>query len=151
MTALITHQCFSSCWITFVQHQGHLFLIMPLQWIGWGCTRGWEGTQPCRWPKLTKRDISHYIISCLVVKCSRAVFRELSCLSHGNWLGISLPVGGGEWLCFHHLFCFVCSLSSSNFPLLFKLFLSWPMNFLAFTPPFLLLYLTGGQGWGRVS
>ena len=39
---------------------------------------------------------------------------EIGHLLLGNWLGISLPTAGGEWLLLHHLFCFLSSSSTYN-------------------------------------
>lgn len=49
-----------------------------------------------------------------------------------DWLGMGLPVGGGEWLPVHRLFCYF-------FPWLSKLSLSGPTSFLTFVLPVLSL------------
>lgn len=46
--------------------------------------------------QITKREIPCQIILGLVVKLQESLFREFSYFSHGNWLGISLSVGGGD-------------------------------------------------------
>lgn len=48
-TVLITYWCSSYCWTA---SRPCLFLIVSPQWIDWGWARGWEGTQPVRWPEL---------------------------------------------------------------------------------------------------
>lgn len=69
------------------KHQGRLFLTLFPQWIDGGCARGREGTQPERWPELT-RDTPCLIMVMLSNKMERRGFRWVGHLLFGNWLGI---------------------------------------------------------------
>lgn len=48
----------------------------------------------------------------------------------GNWLGISLPVGGSEWL--HHLFCFLFYFFHFSFIIFYLI--PWDFLLLLFPP-----------------
>lgn len=84
-----------------------------------------------------QRDISHRTTPYLAKKRSGAMFRYFICFLFENWLGINLPMGGGEWWPFHHLlFHFFCFFFQFSFP--------------RFCSSFSLLCLTGNRGgWGR--
>ena len=91
---LITHQCFSYGWAVLTQCQGCRFLC---QWTGWGGQL--EGTQPGHWTPPDQRDVPHHHAQqghCGIVLPNQGLYED--------WLGISLLVGGSEWLPLHHLF-----------------------------------------------
>lgn len=72
-------------------------------------------------------------------KMQESLFREFSYLSQGNWLGISLSVRGGDWLCLHHLSCFVFSLSFFVYFCFLNYFYHYPWVF------WLLLFLSSSS------
>ena len=129
-TVLITQTCFSYCWAVLTQHQGHQFLALPQQWLGWGCTRSWEGTQVGQLAQLTK-EIFH-TIWCHVQqhkpeerrkKEGHSEWRRLSsqgtimcdgALLSWRWLNTSLPVRSGDWIpCFALLVTFALPIKLS--------------------------------------
>lgn len=144
-TILVTQQCFSSLWAAFSQHQGHLSLCPPVIRLG-GCKMlGGNGT--IQMTQITKRHIPCQIILWLVVKCRRAGLGNLATFHMvTGWVSAYL------WEVVIDCVCITCLvLSSLIFPLLllFKLFLSLPISFLALALPFLLPCYTGGQGGGE--
>jgi len=53
-----------------------------------------------------QRDSAHCIASCLAKKGEIGRFKRVNHVLLRNWLGISLFMGGGEWLTMHHLVWF---------------------------------------------
>lgn len=62
-------------------------------------------------------------------------FRAVSHLLLRDWLVVCLPMGGGEWLTLHHLFCYLLLFFHCSFT--YQTSLSWSLSFIAFTLPFL--------------
>lgn len=48
-----------------------LFLTLPWQWAGWGCTRSWEGIQQGQLTPTDQRDIPHHTALCSAIKAGR--------------------------------------------------------------------------------
>lgn len=66
---LVTHQCFGCCWTTLTQHQGFLSQLTQTQRsIGWGCVRGWKGTQLGQLSPAGQRDIPYHTRLCSEIK-----------------------------------------------------------------------------------
>ena len=77
-----TQRCFSSCWAVLNQSQG-LFCFSSHQWGGWGCTRGWEGTQPGQLTPTDQRDIPDHVVSCSAYKAGGRRRRGVDVQSDG--------------------------------------------------------------------
>jgi len=45
-----------------------LVLSLCLQWLDWGCTIGWKGTQPRRCPELTREIFHTILVPCSAIK-----------------------------------------------------------------------------------
>ena len=65
-TVLIILGCFSYCWAVLTHSQG-LFCFSH-QWVGWGCTRSWEGSQLEQLTSNNQRDIPYCTTSCSAYK-----------------------------------------------------------------------------------
>ena len=52
----------------YTQSRSCLLLTPPHQWVGWGCTRSWEGTQPGQLTPTDQRDIPYHMTSCSAYK-----------------------------------------------------------------------------------
>lgn len=92
----------SNTWIMakqcFIQHQGLPFLSeYTVGFVG-----VWEGTQPARWPKLTRGTPCH-IMPCSAIKRG---FRKVTHRLPGYWQCISLLMGGSGFS-LHHMVCFL--------------------------------------------
>ena len=51
--------------------QGFNFPTLPLQRVGWDCTRHWEGTQPGQLTPTDQRDIPYQVTLCSAIKAKR--------------------------------------------------------------------------------
>lgn len=126
-------QCLPGIKATSVSHSAP-----PVNRLGVHKSLGRGTTRQMTWPN--QSDTPCHITSCSAVNQRRAGFEYVRCLLLGRWLGIGLPIGGGEGLPLHPSFWFVqlfFFLSSSASPSVIKLFLSWPMSFLTVSLPFL--------------
>lgn len=117
----------SNTWIMakqcFIQHQGLPFLSeYTVGFVG-----VWEGTQPARWPKLTRGTPCH-IMPCSAIKREKRGFRKVTHRLPGYWQCISLLMGGSG---------FSLSLGLFSFSLLhlLNILLPQPTSFLAFIIP----------------
>ena len=144
---VMTQGSFSCCWAVLTQHQGPLFLTQPCQWVGWGCTRSWEGTHLEQLSLTDQRGVPYHMTSCSPIKLRVRDVGEgwPGLLLHGDWLGIGQLVVSN---CF--LLCYLFFFWDIFFPLLFfspftlKKLLNWlylnPWVFALlpfwFSPPF---------------
>lgn len=126
--------------------------MLPHKQVGWGHRTSWEGTQLKHQTQSDQKDIPYHITSCSAIKEKRGGFRRVSHLLLRNWLGISLPKGGGERLPLHHLFYFLLFFRLINF-ILFNLDTTTPHapSCLTFIPPFFFPYLIKGERNGASS
>lgn len=98
----VTHQCFSSCWTAFAQHQA------PTPVIRQGVCKRLGGNWTMQMTQITKRDIPCQVISWLVVKCRRACLESLVVLHMGTgWVSAYL------WEVVIDCVCITCPVSSS--------------------------------------
>lgn len=102
------------------------FLALQLQ-----VATGWKGTQPSRWPELT-RDVPHQIMPSPQKKGFQVWHIFLM-----NWLVTGPSAGDCAWLPMHHLF-------SSLFPQLLNSFLGIVLSLL---PSFLAFLLSAQRGF----
>lgn len=122
-----------------------LFSTLLTQQAGWGCARGWEGTQPG--PKMS-RGIFLTKLSNKSWEQGHSGLWRLSCQATTTHDGVLLSREGMDisltmkhWM--NSLFSSACA---SSFGSLIKLPFSWPMSFLFFTLPSLSLILLQ-SGW----
>ena len=102
--------------------ESRLFLLLtpPHKWVGWGCTRSWEGTQLGQLTPTDQRAIPYHMTSCSAYKAGeeegRGTFGVMVFVfpSHCyTWwspafleMAEHLPAHGKEWM--NSLFCFAC-------------------------------------------
>lgn len=120
---LITHYCLGCC----LHCQCSRFPTLPPQQLGWSWARELQrdkvGTADPSWPEGCSMPSTIKLFS---KNCSsRRRVGLPSWLLFRDWLGIDLPVWGGEW--FPLIFFFFLF-----FPSPVKLFLSWSMSFHVF-------------------
>jgi len=53
---------------SYTESRPFLLLTPPHQQAGWGCTRGWEGTQLGQLTPKDQRDMPYNMMSCSIVK-----------------------------------------------------------------------------------
>lgn len=91
--------------------------------------------------RTNQKDVPCQTVLHSAIKSEKRGVRDADRPLLGNWLGIPLPLGGGEWLHLHHLSLFSFSLLPS-FPHEFNL----SPRFLAFALPLLFLHPLRGEG-----
>ena len=116
-----------------------LLLTPPCQWVGWGCTRSWEGTQPGQLTLAEQRAIPYCTMSCSAIKAEgkkeeRGMFGVMAFVIPSNrcmWQSPAfletaehLPANGKQWtnsllfFAWEHSFCLPCrtvSISTHEF------------------------------------
>ena len=150
---------------SYTESRPFLLLTPPHQWVGWGCTRSWEGTQLGQLTPADQRDMIPYDVMLSIwssrkkeergdVQSDGGLSSQVTAMCDGallswRWLNTCLPRGSSEWI-----LCFAL-LAWVAFALPIKLSLSQPMSFLTFTLPILSLTPQGGSEraavWGLAA
>jgi len=110
-----------------------LLLTLPWQWVSWGCTSCWKGTQPGQLTPANQRDISHHVMLWSAIKAEgkrrgrggeggemdTVTFSVMAFVFPSNrymWrspvflrMDEHLPADGRQWM--NSLFCFACAHS----------------------------------------
>lgn len=105
--------------------------MLPCQWIGWGCTKSWEGTQPGQLAPAQKSNIPYQygiVLSNKSWEAKKWVMGNKKCLN------ICLPMASSKWITYfallvcaallcllnclylNHKFSYFCSFSSLPHP-----------------------------------
>lgn len=113
-----------------------LFPTLPLQCVVWGWARSWEWTKLGKLTWIVQNDIPYYVASCWGRGRSEWGFCLLRWPVLADWLGISLLVGGSEWLPLHHFSPTHTSSSTCLSPWFFSLSL---------------FFFTFPSQWGRLE
>ena len=107
------------CFCYYTASQPFLLLTPSHQWVGWGCTRIWEGTRLGQLTPTDQRDLPCDTVSCSAYKAggrrrkggrtclkwqrlsSQVTIRCDGALLSWRWLNTCLLMGSSEWIpCF---------------------------------------------------
>lgn len=105
-------------WLLLSDYTGSgpfLLLRLPYLWVGWECTRIWEGTQPGQWTPGDQRDFPDHMASPSVIKAGGWKFLE-GCHYYGaGWASLDW------WHAIMFLLCHIFFFSCQFFPTVFQI------------------------------